>query len=287
MRFDKAKGIVYVRQSWLNDLVICPERARFKLDKPEMSGPSDATIMGTALHYGIEQVLGGANIADMTDIAMAHWEELKLTPYKQTNLKPEESVDQIKGMSQAFIEGILPEVRLGGEVEYKFSFPLNLMVGEWSVWCEGTMDYVDPQGTVWDWKTSSRPYYAKEKQSQSIQATVYSAAIVNLKQVDYPVDFRYGVMVRQAKPRSQVVYMQRTERHEQWLRHNITPAIQMALRIGVREGNWLMNDTSALCSDKWCDYWALCKGAHLSPSDLSLPYNKIGSFLGETPSEPV
>jgi hypothetical protein len=275
MRFDQETKRVYVRQSWLGDLVICPERARFKLDKPEMSSGSDATIMGTALHYGIEQVLAGlCTTADMAEVALAHWEQLKLEPHKITNLKPEESIPQIRGMSQAFIDGILPEVELGGDIEWKFKFPLGLTVGEWEVWCEGTMDYVSPSGVVWDWKTSSRPYYAKEKQAQSVQATVYSAALVSIKQVPYPVDFRFGVMVRQEKPRHQIVYMNRTASHEEWLRHNVKPAIQLALHIGVQNQTWLLNDTTALCSPQWCDYWNLCKGAHLTETQLSLPYYK-------------
>lgn len=271
MRFDYTRGIVYVRQSWLNDLIICPERARFKLAKPEMSGASDATIMGTALHYGIEQVLGGANPTDMADIALQHWTELKEQPYKQTNLDPEKGEQHIISMAKAFTDDIMPEVQFGGDVEYKFSFPLGMTVGDWGVWCEGTMDYVQPNGVIWDWKTASRSYYAKEKQSQSVQATVYAAALVQQLKTGYPVDFRYGVMVRQDKPKSQIVYLERTAEHQRWLMHTVKPAILMALRIGVMEGPWIMNDTSALCSDKWCPYWSLCKGNFLSEQALRLP----------------
>lgn len=271
MKFDHSRGIVYVRQSWLNDLIICPERARFKLSKPELSGPSDATIMGTAIHYGIEQVLGGALASDMADMAVAHWEQLKQEPYKQTNLDPEKGEAHIRSMAEAFITGILPEVQLGGEIEYGFKFPLGMMVNDWSVWCEGTMDYVQPNGVIWDWKTASRPYYAKEKQSQSIQATVYAAALVQQLKTGYPVDFRYGVMIRQDKPRSQIVYLKRTAEHHRWLMHNVKPPVLMALRLGMETNNWIMNDTSALCSEKWCPYWSLCKGAFVSEAGLSLP----------------
>lgn len=283
MRFDFTRGIVYVRQSWLNDLVICPERARFKLAKPTMSGPSDATIMGTALHHGIEQVLAGADASSLVNHALEHWEQLKLEPYKTTNLDPEKAEGQIRGMSEAFINGILPEVTIGGDIEHKFSFPLGMSVGDWGVWCEGTMDYIDPNGVIWDWKTASRSYYAKEKQAQSIQATVYAAAAVQEFRSAYPVDFRYGVMVRQEKPKSQIVYMERTASHQRWLMHIVEAPIMQALRIGV-EHTWTINDTSALCSDKWCDYWSLCKGAYLSPSELSLPYQ--GTPVAFTPSEP-
>lgn len=271
MRFDFELGRVYVRQSWLGDLIICPERARFKLAKPHMSGPSDATIMGTALHHGIEQVLGGENPENIGVFALEHWEELKSKPYKITNLDPDESVMHIQSMSKAFVNGILPMVTIGGDIEYKFSFPMGFMVNEWDVWCEGTMDYVDPDGIIWDWKTASRVYYAKEKQSHSIQATVYSAALVNELRIPYPVDFRFGVMVRQEKPKHQIVYMSRTEEHYNWLMHLTKPAILTALRLGVTESNWIINDTSALCSSKWCDYWSLCKGAFISEGGMSLP----------------
>jgi len=272
MKFNYEEKIVYVRQSWLNDLIICPERARFKLDKPEMSGSTDATIMGTSVHYGIETILGGESIANGIGAAKDMMEQLKQKPFTVTNLDPELYDVHIDSMMQAFAEGILPEVQLGGDIEYQFRFPLGITIGEWDVWCEGTMDYVQPNGVIWDWKTSSRVYYAKEKQAQSIQATVYTAALRHEGKVNDSADFRYGVMVRQEKPKSQVVYMHRNERHTQWLIHNVKPAIQMALSMGVREGNWVMNDTSALCSAKWCSYWSLCKGALLNESDLALPH---------------
>ena len=84
------------------------------------------------------------------------------------------------------------------------------------------MDYVTPSGVIWDWKTASRQYNIKEKQKSSIQASVYADACVNLGlSPSYPVDFRFGVMVRQEKPKSQIVSIVRTEAHGQWLRQFI------------------------------------------------------------------
>jgi hypothetical protein len=271
MRFDQSTNQVFIRQSWLNDLIICPERSRFKLEKPQMSGASDATIMGTAVHAGIESYLRGEiPIERIPTVALLAWKELCEQPFKTTNLNIADAPMQITSMCQAWIDKIAPKVQLGGQVEHKFSFPLNMTVGDWSVWCEGTMDYVQPDGIIWDWKTASRSYYAKEKQSQAIQPTVYAAALHYERQMDYPIEFRYGIMIRQETPKAQIVYIHRTEAHERWLMHNIKPALIMAIRMGTNN-SWVMNDTTALCSDKWCDYWSLCKGAFLSPSDLSLP----------------
>lgn len=286
MRVDHHAGVIYLRQSWLNDSIICPERSRFKLAKPELSGPSDATIMGTAIHYGIETILGGGNPDEMVDTVLEHWEMLKQQPYKVTNLDMDKAVAQIGGMCEAFKTQIMPEVTFGGQVEMRFSFPLGLTIGEYDIWCEGTMDYIDPNGVVWDWKTASRPYYMKEKQSQSIQATVYCAAAVDRLMTKYPAEFRYGVMVRQEKPKAQIGILRRTEEHQQWLIHNVKPVIQTALVMGT-DRNWLMNDTSALCSEKWCDYWSMCKGAFVSPNGLSLPLQETPVTLTEPASDTV
>jgi hypothetical protein len=36
--------------------------------------------------------------------------------------------------------------------------------------------------------------------------------------------------------------------------------IEAALKTGY-EDNWFMNDSSTLCSQAWCSYWEICKGA--------------------------
>lgn len=286
MRINHREGVIYLRQSWLNDMIICPERARFKLAKPEMSGPSDATIMGTAIHYGIETILGGGEPSEMVNTVLEHWEMLKQQPYKVTNLDPDKAEAQIVGMSTAFVEQIMPYVTFGGQVEMKFQSPLGIKVGEYDIWCEGTMDYVDPNGVIWDWKTASRPYYLKDKQSQSIQATVYCAAAVNQMLTAYPAEFRYGVMIRQEKPKAQIGVLTRTMEHERWLKHTLAPIVQTHMVMST-DRNWLMNDTSALCSSKWCDYWNLCKGAFITDAGLSLPLQEVPVTLSEPSSDTV
>lgn len=282
MRIVENEKVIYLRQSWLNDVIICPERARFKIVAPHMSGASDATIMGTAVHHAIETVLAGGHPSLMVETALTHWEHLKTQPYKTTSLDPDKGEAQITSMCQAFIDDILPNVVLGGSIEMPFKVPTNLAVGDYDIWYEGTMDYVDPNGVVWDWKTASRPYYLKEKQSQSIQATVYAHAVATLGMTAYPVEFRYGVMLRQEKPKAQIGVLSRTHEHNDWLMHTIKPIVQSAMVMSA-ERNWIMNDTSALCSEKWCDYWSLCKGSHISPPGLSLPLQTVSV----TKSEPV
>lgn len=270
MRIDTVNRIVYVRQSWLNDVALCPERSRLKLVYPQMSGATDATIMGTAVHYGIENVLTGEiPVVDAIPCALDKFAELLAEPHKKTTLAADKYDDHIRSMMTAFTEGILPEVQLGGMVEHKFKYPMGIMAGDYAIWAEGTMDYVQPDGTVWDWKTASRVYNARDKQSTSIQATVYAGAVFNEGLTDYPCEFRYGVMVRQDKPKAQIVALHRNENHMRWLQRMTVSAVQMRFTYG-EDNPWLMNDTSALCSQIWCPYWSMCKGALMSSNDFSL-----------------
>lgn len=272
MRIDKVNKKIYVRQSWLNDMAICPERARFGTLRPEFRSSTDATIIGTSLHAGIESVLRGeSDYAGMLEVVNDEYRTLAAQPHKVTNIDQSKIPEYLESMTKSFYEGILPSVKLGGLVEHKFQAPMGIMVHDMAVWVEGTMDYVDTDGIIWDWKTASRTYNIKEKQKSSIQASVYASACVRLGlSPQFPVDFRYGVMVRNATPKHQIVSLVRHENHERWLQQFIRGAINTAVNTGY-ENNWFMNDSSALCSESWCSFWTICKGAFIQDGDDRFP----------------
>ena len=178
MKIDNVNKIVYVRQSWLNDMVICPERARLGLVRPDFRTGSDATIIGTAIHAGIESVLDGksSDYGQMLNVVGDNFDILKQTNYKKTNINEDMIPEYLEAMSLAFYDDILPKVELGGKVEHYFKVPLGITIQDYAVWLEGTMDYIAPSGLIWDWKTSSRAYYINDKQKSDIQPTVYGYA---------------------------------------------------------------------------------------------------------------
>ena len=105
MRVDELNKVVYVRQSWLGDMAICPERARLGLVRPEFRTGSDATIIGTAIHTGIEAVLNGtaSKFVDMLDVVANDYESLETTNYKKTNIVQEDIPQYLESMSKAFL----------------------------------------------------------------------------------------------------------------------------------------------------------------------------------------
>lgn len=122
--------------------------------------------------------------------------------------------------------------------------------------------------------TSARRYDEKKYQKNAHQPTFYSIAAVEGGldvpwQYTWPMPFTYGVMVRNVKPICQQFTVVRTEAHAAWLMHRIEQAVRMMLTLGL-EKEWPTNDTSFLCSDRWCPWWDGCKGKYLSWHDDKL-----------------
>ena len=281
MRVDTEENKVWVRQSWLNDVMICPERSRLSVTMPDWRQGSDATHIGTAVHAGIETILTGGSFDEGKKKASDTLNELIETePFKFNAV---ESVADMTGytslLMETFAHDVLPHVKGGGRCEQKFgvklftidnsdtSIPFEAQKPDTEVWLGGTIDYIDPDGVVWDWKTAGRKYSQGEKQRQSIQATAYAYAVVENGWAEgYPVRFNYGVMTRTKNSVGQIVPIVRTSAHVDWFKHQVQSVVQPSLLVGF-DKPWIANDQHGLCSEKWCPYWSICKGSRLSGFD--------------------
>jgi len=258
---------VYVRQSWINDAMMCAERGRQAIIRPEWSMPNDATILGTAVHAGIATILEGKGSG--TKVAHETLNELIAQPFMRTKYTNEELHDHARELVSEWERNVAPHVGEVVAVEKDFEFLLDEFtdptLGVVRVHGKGTIDLVTTTD-VWDWKTAGRKYNAREKQSQAVQPTMYSAAAVAMGWLEYPVTFKYGVMVRGGK--AQIVPVHRNESHTEWLRDIVRPFVRTTMLLGT-DTSWTKNDTHYLCSETWCSWWSICKGSKLSPSDLT------------------
>lgn len=294
MRYDKQTNRVYVRQSWLGSYLICPQRSRYDLTMPALRRGSDATAIGTGVHSAIEGYLRG-EYNDLDSMITRAQESVQME-LEKPNLRlsrisedPEHLRLCVMAMVVAWWDDIRPHVPTGGLVEHKFQAPLITGGYDVELWLEGTMDYVAPDGTIWDWKTASRSYFAKEKQKQSHQATCYVAASRTLGLVDDgpdPTLFRFGVMVRQTTPKAQIVTVERTAEQVEWLRRQVSSVVNTATVLGV-DRDWALNDQHNLCSSTWCDYWSVCKGVHWDSSSMEIPPQSVSVAVTNTSSTSV
>lgn len=269
MRIEQSDNTVnaYVRQSWVNDALMCGERGRQGIIRPEWSLPNDATILGTAVHAGIAAVLMGEGTGKA--VAKQELERLLDEPFRRVKYDNDELFAFSSELCSEWERKIAPTLGKVLFVEKEFEFLLDCyddeMLGKRvNVWGKGTIDCVT-ETEVWDWKTSARKYSAKEKQSQAVQPTMYCAASVAAGWHEYPVQFKYGIMVRGGQ--AQVLPIHRNESHTDWLREQVRPLVRTACLVGV-DYSWSKNDTHYLCSETWCPWWSICKGSKLSPEDI-------------------
>lgn len=268
MKIEKTpQGVsVRIRQSWINDATMCNERGRQAIIRPEWSQPNDATILGTAVHAGIAHVL--SNGGDGVTVAQDTLSDLLTKPFMRAKYDDDQLHAYVVDLMSEWERSIAPEVDEVVAVEQDFEFPLDEFdspFGKVTVVGTGTVDLVT-KTSLWDWKTAGRKYNAKEKQSQAVQPTMYSAAAVANGWLEYPVTFNYGVLVRGGK--AQVLPVHRNESHTEWLRDMVRPLVRTALYFGTDQP-WVKNDTHYLCSETWCSWWSICKGSKLSPNDIT------------------
>lgn len=290
MRYNKDTNRIYVRQSWLGSYLICPQRSRYDMTMPALRRGSDATAIGTGLHSAIEGYLAGEYDTKDAMVARAHTEvqlELARPNLRLSKISQDANLLDVcvESMVTSWWDDIRPAVALGGLIEYKFEAPLVVGKGI-ELWLEGTMDYVAPDGTIWDWKTASRPYSAKDKQKHSHQATCYVAAARQLglvKNSDDPTPFRFGVMVRQATPKAQIITVERDKSQVEWLRRQVASVITTAQSMRIDQ-DWAINDQHNLCSPMWCDYWTVCKGVHWDADSLEAPSQQVTFVTVESPA---
>ena len=271
----EGKTLVYVRQSWLGDALMCPERARLIALHPESRKENDSAMMGTAVHTGIEAVLTSAinplDIGEYSVHSFRETEKLLVESGKEiniTNTEPRNWDKHINSMANAWVKDIMPEVPQGGICEMTFKAKVADVedsIFPYELWFEGTMDYFHPQ-SIWDWKTAARKYYQAEKQNQNIQSAVYAKASTQLGLIDYDVKFNFGVMIRNASSTGQIVPVVRTAQHGDWIVEQTKTLVNSLLTINNRwpSSRWLANDQHFLCSQRWCPVWSKCKGSYIT-----------------------
>lgn len=272
MRIDKESNRVFVRQSWLKDMLLCPERARLSVVQPEFKTQNDSAAIGTAVHAGIEAVLANTvSVKDAPEVSLIKFKELESVGVNHTNVNPDFWHSHVLGLTKAWVNDILPNVPLGGSTEVPFAVPTGVMTNGMELWFEGTMDYLHEDG-IWDWKTAARKYSALEKQSQDIQSSIYTFAGHKLGVVKESSVFNFGVMVRVNNAYGQIVSVNRTKAHGDFVVKQAQSAVNYAYTMLKEkelptDERWLINDQHYLCSQRWCPWWSVCKGAHISVLD--------------------
>jgi hypothetical protein len=272
----KDDGSIWFRQSWLDTAFRCPEEGRLAIIKPEWEAiSSDEAIIGTGAHYGIEQVIRGAITTDQIGETSYKYaakiiadEGVRWTKRKSV----EEVGDYAARCAEAWVTDIMPIAPIeGARSEVSFSVPLFEHRGR-QVGVQGTVDLVPTIPELWDWKTAGSEYKQRDKQKWAIQPTIYALAAVkgglqSEVKFTWPVEFTYGVMIKRVgQCRGQILTVQRTQAHANWAMYRMRTLVDLALDFGLDKPWPQIDESNYLCSNTWCAFYSICRGAEITPS---------------------
>jgi hypothetical protein len=267
---------VTIRQSTLKSWLMCPRSFWHKTWGDVTDPTSDAALIGTAMHAGIEFILHGGDAQQAHRRAQAEldlqWDECRKVTYKSHDV----ASAWVTKLLDQWLDTVYPQVPAPlvdsstglPMIEWPFNVTAGyIMDGTVEVRFSGTADYVDENGVVWDWKSAGRKYEQWEVDRWHVQPSVYTYAL-SQSTGDFYGDFQYGVMVRGNGATGQVVQTTRTAGDHQWV---ISQAHTLAAQIvaNARDMNiWMTNDQGWWCSPKWCPAWDQCKGAVTCGNDV-------------------
>lgn len=280
---------ITLRQSWLGQLAMCPERARQDLMGISESTESSNTAIGTAVHYGIEQCLlevmqtgDPFPLYETQQIAMGEWNR-KEPEIVRWNHKPTEAADIIAANTEVWWN----EVRAGVRpiaVEHEFNLPI--VPARWThdvggslihpeIWLKGSIDCVQEPGLpIIDWKNPGRkPSSEWEKKRWSVQAAAYTWAMATERDAPLlpsgvpkqPQQFEFVHLVKGTVHRTLV-----DVGPAEW-QSLIALATSAATLIAANLPVWPLTMSGWHCSPKWCGAWATCRGKVAGPD----PWNQL------------
>lgn len=240
-------------QSFIGTFQKCPEQARASYFHELPRTETDSTALGTAVHAGIEYALyekrdeRDPDFDDARDVLVNELDQIG--EWKYTKLSRENVYATAAFLLHTWFKDVLPEVE-PALIEHPFREFLYADEHR-EINVVGTMDCIDDDGRVWDWKTASRPYEKWEKDRWAVQPTVYSLAMCDAEMAP----FRYCVLCYDGSV--QIMDIHRDFTHVDWLREQCS---QIAWMIENEVNPWPYNDSGWWCGPRWCGLFSECKG---------------------------
>ncbi len=224
--------------------------------------PSTTLILGSTVHDTMEEIIAKRSVGKEppNPVEFATHVLTERLEKEEGNFIPEDietlQNDVLRLVSDSVILSGLADIRAkvdeqGPQIERK----VTLEIPEVEAPIIGFIDIVLEDGTPADFKTSSRAW-TQDRAEKEMQPIFYLAA---MGQCGMPVNwhFKHLVMVKTKKPQFQT--LEHTHEPKELFSlfrqvQDVWKGIQSDVFNPAAPGSWK-------CSEKWCEYWSICKGA--------------------------
>lgn len=251
---------IAIRQSDLEAADKCLEAVRYNYREPVPEPYTSDLARGNVVHAVIE-VVGNHMLAhgeptpiDEIEPVLAAAMEREFSKVDEWRHPESEVAEIVRANFDAWYWGVAPDLTPAA-VEHQFRVLLDEDERR-RIWLTGTMDWLDADGRIIDWKNPSRPYQAWEKVRWDNQSGVYSYAVASETDDWSPRTFQLCMLVNGAV---HWITIERGPNDWNALRDKcraLADLIQSDLQV------WPQSWNSWYCSPKWCPAWDRCRGKH-------------------------
>ena len=259
---------IILRQSWLGSLAMCPERARQDMLGISKSTESTSTMVGSAVHHGIEMCLqsfidtGEHTSRDQTIAdSLSYWNDNGHEIVRWNHKNEEECLEIIELNSAVWWDEVRSDL-FPRSVEHKFEIPL-VVDHKPEIWLHGTIDLLQHHpGPIVDWKNPGRkPHDDWEKKRWSVQAAAYTFAVASMIDggINEPMQFEFVHLVKGK------VYKNLVECGPADWASLVALARSAGTLITADLPVWPLQMSGWHCSPKWCGAWSTCRGRFAGP----------------------
>ena len=252
---------IVLSQSWLNTFMGCPELARLEMEGvlPEKHSPE--SLLGIAVHAGIESLLNGADYRIAQRAVTTLTADIQIpSDHKWRNTDViNRALDCLDAWNTGIHDSGLRSQIKGDIIAIEQAFQLPIIEDDkFVVFLKGTSDLVTSQG-LWDWKCSAKKWQQWETQRYNLQSTAYVLGLYGtaITASDQFV-FKFGI-INPDTFRTSVVEVTRTKAHVDALMDQIH---SIAVMITANLARWPIVGQDWRCSSKWCPAWNQCRGGH-------------------------
>lgn len=249
--------IDHLSYSSVTSYLDCPENWRRKYIAKEPTQSSPALVFGSAFHGTIEEL-----VVNPLGNVLSIWDESWTKALEGQSIfwgtdTPEETYND--GVRMFSNQALLAEIRKivpgsderGAKIERK----VELRVPSVPIPIIGYIDIILQDGTPADFKTSARSW-SDDKAADSLQGLFYLAAL-NQAGVEINWKFKHIIFVKTKEPKVQILENVHKPGELFFLFDLISRVWQ-----GIEKEVFPMNPTTWKCTDKYCDFYANCRGKY-------------------------
>jgi len=250
----------HLSYSSVSAYLTCPRSWRFKYVDKVKTPTAPALAFGSAFHGAVEDLIMARHRGDMmkpAEVWAARWALATEQDIAWNGDLPEEHSNVgMKMLSHPATATVLDQFRpLVEDGEPVVERRVELHIPDVPVPVLGFIDLICADGVPADMKTAARAW-TQEQAEKEMQPTYYLAA---LNQVGYTLNperkFRHFVWTKTKVPQVQIIESKRTTEDLLWLM-----ALVRDVWHGIEREVYPANPGSWKCSERWCDYWGLCRG---------------------------